>query len=225
MTTRGSTVRALRLVPSGETHGAEAPVAPASTFDDSELLAAVRRGDEGAARELHDRVRPRVDLTILRLFGRRDVDHEDLVQHTLIEIVYGIDRFRGECALDTWTSRIAAHVVYHHLRRRRLERRVFEREPTEEEMPVSSPSHERAVAARDVLTRIRGHLARIDEAKAWTFLLHDVCGYDLREISVITEVSVDAAQKRLVRGRRELHARLAADPDLAGWVESEGGEP
>jgi len=221
MPIRDTAASKLRLVPPLERE--VAPLAPAGVFDDSELIAAVRRGDEGAARELHDRVRPQIDRTILRLFGRRDVDHEDLVQHTVIEIVYGIDRFRGECALDTWTSRIAAHVVYHHLRRRRLERRVFEKEPTEDELPWSSPSHERVIAARDVLWRIRGHLARIDEVKAWTFLLHDVCGYDLREISAITEVSVDAAQKRLVRGRRELHARIAADAELASWIDEEGG--
>ena len=45
-----------------------------------------------------------------------------------------------------------------------------------------------------MLARVLRHLDAIEEQKAWTFVLHDVSGHDLRGIADITGVSVSAAQ-------------------------------
>jgi RNA polymerase sigma-70 factor (ECF subfamily) len=209
----------------GSDGAGESPGPPPPALDDTELLSALRRGDASAAASLHDRVRPVVDRTIRRLLGPRDVDCEDVGQLVMIELVTTIDRYRGDCSLDSWTSTIAAHVVYKHIRRRRTERRIFGALDTDllgVARSNSKPGQE--VLMRDVVRRVREHLEAMDETKAWTFLLHDVSGYDLREIAQITGVSVAAAQTRLVRGRRELHERIGNDPSLANLLESlEGG--
>jgi RNA polymerase sigma-70 factor (ECF subfamily) len=137
-----------------------------------------------------------------------------------------IGRYRGDCSLDSWTSTLTAHVVYKHIRRRKTERRIFGvLDPDFLAETRSSSKTVRDAMLRNVMGRVRAHLAEIDESKAWTFLLHDVCGYDLREIAEITGVSVAAAQTRLVRGRREVHERIASDPELANLLESVEGEP
>lgn len=187
--------------------------APLPTLDDTEILAGLRRGDDSVATAFHARVRPVVAGAVARLLGRHDRDFDDLVQHALIEIMRSLARFRGECSLDGWCARIAARAVWNEIRRRKVERRIFE-EPLDAEVPHAEDVH-RATESRVSLERIRTHLAAIDPDRAWTFMLHDVCGYDLQEIAEITNVSVAAAQSRLSRGRRELHARLASDPELA----------
>jgi len=212
----------LWLVPSAPSR--TPPARPA--LDDSELLASLRAGDVGAAAALHDRVRAQVDRTIRRLLGPRDLDHEDLAQLAMIELVSTIGRYRGDCSLDSWTSTLTAHVVYKHIRRRKTERRIFGvLDPDFLAETRSSSKTVRDAILRSVMGRVRAHLAEIDESKAWTFLLHDVCGYDLREIAEITGVSVAAAQTRLVRGRREVHERIASDPELTNLLESVEGEP
>jgi RNA polymerase sigma-70 factor (ECF subfamily) len=214
----------LWLVPSSGPRPAGVAAAPA--LDDSELLASLRRGDTTAATALHDRVRPQVDRTIRRLLGPHDFDHEDVAQQAMIELVSTIDRYRGDCSLDSWTSTITAHVVYKHIRRRRTERRIFGALDADLLAETRSASRlGREAMVRNVMTRVRDHIGHIDESKAWTFVLHDVCGYDLREIAKITGVSVAAAQTRLVRGRREIHERIANDPELANLLESMEGEP
>lgn len=183
------------------------------TLDDTEMLAAVRRGDDSVAAAFHARIRPVVARAVGRLLGRQDSDFDDLVQHALIEIMRSLARFRGECSLDAWCARIAARAVWNEIRRRKVERRIFEG-PLDAELPNSTDVHN-ATETRVSLERVRAHLAAIDSDRAWTFMLHDVCGYDLQEIAEITNVTVAAAQSRLSRGRRELHARIAGDPELA----------
>jgi RNA polymerase sigma-70 factor (ECF subfamily) len=213
----------LWLVPDAPQAPAHAP-APTPALDDSELLAALRANDPGAATALHDRVRPQVDRTIRRLLGPRDVDHEDVAQLAMMELVFTIDRYRGDCSLDSWTSTITAHVVYKHIRRRKTERRLFGAlDPADMSIRSSSRTGREAMV-HNLMKRVLTHLDDIDENKAWTFVLHDVCGYDLREIAQITGVSVTAAQTRLVRGRREIHERIAGDPELANLLEGMEGD-
>ncbi|MFI5309419.1 MAG: RNA polymerase sigma factor, partial [Polyangiales bacterium] len=199
----------------------ERPRSPA--LDDEALLAALRRSDPGAATALHDRARPLVDRTVARLLGRGDMDREDVAQLAMIELVTTIGRFRGDCSLDGWISMITARVVYKHLRRRKTERRIFAAPTLEEPAAPAFQQRGNAPLLRGVVDRVRSHLQTLEPSKAWTFLLHDVWGYDLQEIAQIMGVRVTAAQTRLSRGRRELHERIAEDPELSEWIEETGG--
>lgn len=211
---------ALRLVRTSDPSRPAADVSRPSTptLDDSQLLLALRAADPSVAGELHDRLRPVVDRTVRRLLGSADQEREDVVQNALLEILGSIDRFRGDSSLDAWASTIAAHVVFKRIRRRRLERAAFVGGPADELVDSADPSarHAADLEQREVIARVTVHLSAMDEGRAWAFLLHDVWGYDLRETASILEVSIAAAQSRLVRGRHEIHARVAADPALAG---------
>jgi len=190
-------------------------------LDDVQLLAAVRAGDGRAAETLYERSRPIVERTLRKLLGRSDPEHQDLFQQAMIEIVRTIDRYRGECPLDGWIATLAAHIVYKDLRHRKVERRVLSDTLPYEPAGHDQPAH-RAVL-RSTIDRVREHLAGMEAGRAWAFLLHDVHGYDLREMAQIMGTSAAAAQSRLVRGRKELHERISGDPELAEHLEGTRG--
>jgi len=188
-------------------------VPEASSVSDQQLVAAASSGDERFASALCLRVTPQIDRTIRRLLGRFDSDHEDISQLCLVEIINTIGRYRGDCTLDRWVQSVAAHVVFKHLRRRKLERRIFT-QLLADDVHAGPVNLDRAAITRAVLGRIADHLDGLSASRAWAFVLHDALGYDLTEIAQMTECSVAAAQSRLSRGRRELHDRIADDPEL-----------
>ncbi len=205
----------LMLVPEPRVPSSEPPVGPAE--DDSSLISGLKRRDATLSDAFYDRVRPIVDRTLHRLLGSRDSDYEDVAQRALFELVDTIDRFRGDCPLNAWISIVSARAAFRAIRRRRLERRLFaELDPDDE--AFATRGHAGHVAARQAIERIGLELQQMDPNRAWTFLLHDVYGYDLKEVGEITGASLSAAQSRLVRGRRELHERVRGDEALARYL-------
>lgn len=205
----------LRLVPPPGAELARAGFEP--SIDDSTLLAGLKERDASISSAFYARARPILDRTLTRLLGARDAEYDDVAQRALFELVDTIDRFRGDCPLDAWISIVTARAAYRVIRKRRSERRLFA-DVQLQDAHGSTRSHAAAVAARQAIERVGLELAQMSPERAWTFLLHDVYGYDLKEVSEITGASLAAAQSRLVRGRREIHERIRNNQALARFL-------
>jgi RNA polymerase sigma-70 factor (ECF subfamily) len=192
-------------------------------LDDEALIEAVIGGDTRRARQLHDRLISAIDPTLYRVLGRREPDHDDLVQVTLEQIVITLrqGRFARGCSLSTWASAIAARVAFNALRSRRSARRVFDvvelaevvddRDALDDRV-VGDAEREMGIRSRIRLAQI--HLMEMNPEKAMVLVLHDVLGHDLAEIAAMLGLSVAAAQSRLVRARREFLKRTQAADEV-----------
>lgn len=190
---------------------AENERAPQRCPSDEELIAAVQRGDHQVASLIYERLGGVVDHTLYRVFGRREVDHDDLVQTAFEQIIVTLSRrsYARACSLRTWASSIASHVGFNALRSRRRERRVLDRDAAIDAEPTRAATDvEGEASARAELERLRIQLSEMKSSHSEAVFLHDVLGHELAEIALMTQVSVSAAQSRLVRGRRELFRRL-----------------
>jgi len=199
--------------------GGATPQPPAYT--DTELFEGIAGGDERIARELYRRLLPAVESALYRVLGRREHDHEDLVQSSFEQIISTLAqrRYAQACSLNTWASTIAAHIALKSLRSRYRQRNVFDpRLGADDVLELTSGGEdvERTVSERRELERLRLRLSELPSAQAEAVVLHDLMGHPLAEIATITGASVAAAQSRLVRGRKELLARMSADRDDNG---------
>lgn len=213
----------LRVVPGGA-------AARGTAESDAELLRAFEEGRPSAGTALYDRLFPVVEATLVRIVGRREQDHPDLVQCAFEQIVSTIlnRKYARGCSLTGWAVVVTSHVGLKALRGRRRERTVLDRDrqvgPSDLAVQSRAPSPESQVRIREELDRVRGHLAEMDSDRVVTLLL-GAAGHDLSEIAHLTNTSVAAAQSRLSRGRRELSARLRKEQSLQTMALSSRSRP
>jgi len=187
----------------------DAPAVPTRALSDDELIDAFERGDLRTAELLYDRLERVVNATLVKVLGERGQDHEDLVQSAFEQILVTLARrqFARACSLSSWAVSVTTHLALSAIRKRRAERRQVE--PDSELPDVSRPS-DPGPDGRAMVAALRDELGKLSLVTAGVVVMHEVLGHDLAEISVLTGLSVAAAQSRLVRGRAELKRRLEA---------------
>jgi len=130
----------------------------------------------------------------------------DLTQDTFLEAYQMIPNTQGEIKLKSWLYRIATNNAIDVLRRRKLISWL----PWTAETPVPkvTRSFEDDLAQREL---VRDALNRLPDKYRSILLLHDYQGFRCYEIGEMMNISLDAAKKRLARGRemfRDAYERL-----------------
>jgi RNA polymerase sigma-70 factor (ECF subfamily) len=195
--------------------GGPGPQAEVPELSDQMIIDGIVAGQAWAADAFYDRVAGVIERTLRRIIQSPEADCEDLRQVTLERVVQSLvdRRFSGACSLTTWASAIAGHVGIDALRSRVRERNLFRSDQDSERQATSrgeGSSLEGRLEARSDIDQIQRLLGSMKQEHAQTLMLHDALGHELSEIAVIMNVSVAAAQSRLVRGRKELLRRAKA---------------
>ncbi len=195
--------------------GAGPAVSPAGLDDpDIELVLRVARGDQSACRELVARHLKSTFGLARRMLGN-DHDAEDVAQETFMRVWRYAPRWEpGRARFETWLYRVTLNLCYDRLRRRR-EVTV----DTMPEVPDPTPSVIDSHHDRDVAAAVERGLAALPERQRSALVL---CHYqDLTNIEAAAalEISVEALESLLARGRRALKTLLAGDAaDLLGGL-------
>lgn len=185
--------------------------------DETELIEDLLSASPKRANEFYRYLAPVVHAALYKVLGRVDEDHEDLVQTAFEQIARSITlgKYARECRLTTWASVIAARTGLMAIRSRRRLRRhqgpgLDDISVEQAELPTDV---EGMLSARADLERVRQILCAMNEAQAVAVVLHDALGHDLREIAALLDITVSAAQSRLVRGRAEFMSRYGREEE------------
>ena len=82
---------------------------------ETDLVAAVLRGDTGSFEPLVAKYSPRLFATARR-YARRESEVEDIVQEVWVKAFRKLRSFRGEAPFEHWLMRLAVHTCYDFLR-------------------------------------------------------------------------------------------------------------
>jgi len=168
--------------------------------EDRELLQQAANGDERAVRTLFRTHAPRLHRHTARLLGADDSDVDDVVQQAFLAALAGANRFDGRSSVATWLFGIATRRALDAARaryRRRRWSRLTENVGLGFLAGRPDQQHEAATSAQRIL-------AHLDPDQRLVFLLHDVEGHTLAEISGLTDVGVSTLHSRLQAARRRI---------------------
>jgi RNA polymerase sigma-70 factor (ECF subfamily) len=181
-------------------------------LDVSTCLAAVRRGDEDAARALLNHLYPLV-IRIVRAHRPVRESEADLAQTIFMKIFAKLDQFSGTVPLAHWVSRIAVNTCLNQLRteKNRPELRWSdldeEQEALLESLAASSddlaPSHH--VAARELVNKL---LALLNPSDRLVITLLYLEGLAVEEVKQRTGWNSSLIKVRAFRARRKLRKHL-----------------
>jgi RNA polymerase sigma-70 factor (ECF subfamily) len=179
------------------------------------LLAAVRRGDERAVRQLVDTYSPRLYNLALRIL-RNPHDAEDALQETFITALNKLEQFDGRAEFSTWLYRIAVNASLMALRKKRSRRR--------KEEPIDAPGFEeirsrelvdwsidpaQALLETEMQQVMESALDKLPAKYRVVFVLRDLEGLSIEETSQTLGISAANVKVRLMRARLFLREALA----------------
>ncbi|XBQ16260.1 MAG: RNA polymerase sigma factor [Oceanicaulis sp.] len=209
---------ALRLVggspnPAGEGAGRIAA--------DRALARSIGRGDRKAVAALTARCLPLVHGLAARTIGDR-VEAEDVAQEAFVKVWRNIGRYEPERArIETWVARIALNLCYDRLRKRG--ETLLDGEAPEQ--TDHAPRADAMLAAAGAADRVRAAVAALPLRQRTALELCHFQEMSQAEAAAVLEVSVDALESLLARGRRALKAALAGDRSslIESLAEGRGG--
>jgi RNA polymerase sigma-70 factor (ECF subfamily) len=171
---------------------------------DEELVRRVGQGDPAAIQAMVARKLPRM-LALAHRMLNDAAEAEDVAQEAMLRAWKQAPRWvAGQARFDTWLHRVGLNLCYDRLRRRR-------EVPTETppEQIDAGPAPDRGLLAADVGVRVDAALARLPDRQREAIVL---CHYqELTNIEAagLMQVSVEALESLLSRGRRALRQALA----------------
>ena len=188
-----------------------------SADPDEDLVRRVGQGDPAAIQAMVARKLPRMLALAQRMLGD-PVEAEDVAQEAMLRAWKQAPRWvPGKARFDTWLHRVGLNLCYDRLRRRR-------EVPTEAppDRPDDGPAPDQGLLSAELGARVDGALKRLPDRQREAIVLCHYQELGNIEAAALMEVSVEALESLLSRGRRTLRQNLA-DLGPAGRQGTERG--
>ena len=172
---------------------------------DLALAERCRTGAPGAFDELYRQQAPRLFGLACRLVGRSQA--EDLLQEIFLTAYKKLGSYKGESSLGTWLFRLGTNVCLDYLRSKGAR---FSQMTDAFDAEIATPSTEPGP--------ILGVVDRLDLERALpslpagcraVFVLHDVEGFEHREIGSLLGIADGTSKSQLHKARMRLRALLS----------------
>jgi len=177
------------------------------TVQDAEppdLVTRCQAGDVDAFAELYARHSARIYALTTRMAGSPDTG-ADLLQEIFLQAYRKMGGFKGEAALGTWLYRLALNHCLDFVRSRqaRMDKATAAIDD-EARAPALMARREQPVERIDLERAVQ----QLPEGCRAVFVLHDVEGYEHREIAKMLGIAEGTSKSQVFKARMKLRALL-----------------
>lgn len=179
---------------------------------DLDLVRRAGAGDAQACAALVDRYLAKVTAFAGRMLANR-ADAEEVAQDVFLRVWQHAGNWRaGSARFSTWLYRVTLNLCHDRLRRRRETTLDAAGDPASDAPPPGADLQRHAVAAR-----VAAALAQLPERQREAIVLCHYQELGNIEAAAVLDVTVEALESLLSRGRRRLRELLASEAqDLMG---------
>jgi len=188
---------------------------------EARAIAEAKNGSAEAFEVLYHAHKRRIYSLCLRMTGN-PAEAEDLTQEAFLQVFRKISTFRGEAAFSTWMHRLAVNLVLMKLRKKGVLTSSLE-EPVESDSGESRlrefGSDDLALAGSVDRVALQRAMGALPNGYRTVFYLHDVEGFEHKEIAKMMGCSVGNSKSQLHKARLKLRDLLQG-----GGASANGGE-
>jgi RNA polymerase sigma-70 factor (ECF subfamily) len=214
--------------------------APVTRPDEQALLAALRAGDEAAFMRLVEQYHASM-VRLATIYVSSTAVAEDVAQETWARALRSLGSFEGRSSLKTWLFRILTNTALTTARREDRTIPFVDFEPADDEpavepelffaqgelaghwvanpRPWETGSAEDAAVRHETLGRIERAIAALPDNQRAVITLHDVEGWDSKEICNVLGISETNQRVLLHRARSKVRGALERYYEEADMVQ------
>ena len=189
------------------------PLDASRQISDEALLVAFGHGDAQAARDLTERLAPRLLAYCARLLAGDRAEAEDVTQEAMLRLWKIAPEWRqGEAKVTTWLFRVASNLCTDRLRKRRGV--ALDAVPEPEDDAASAEDRLQTAARAQALEKA---LAELPERQRQAVVLRHIEGFSNPQIAEVMDIGVEAVESLTARGKRALAGLLAHRREELGY--------
>jgi RNA polymerase sigma-70 factor, ECF subfamily len=171
---------------------------------DAELVARCQAGEVDAFETLYHQHAARIFTLASRMAGSPD-QGEDLMQEIFLQAYRKLASFKGEAALGTWLYRLALNHCLDFVRSRQAKDRKLTDTLDDERLFEPAGPRETPIPRIDLERAI----ARLPEGCREAFILHEVEGFDHKEVGELLGIAEGTSKSQVFKARLKLRGLLA----------------
>jgi RNA polymerase sigma-70 factor (ECF subfamily) len=171
--------------------------------EEGNLVSRCRAGDIDAFETIYRQHAARIYTLACRMAGSPE-DGEDLLQEIFLQAYRKLGSFKGDSSLGTWLYRLALNHCLDYVRSRRAKMNKL----TE---TLDAETSYQPVARRDTPVAkldLERALDRLPDGCREAFVLHDVEGFDHKEVGRLLGIAEGTSKSQVFKARAKLRALL-----------------